>query len=41
MTVRAKLANRKWEDKTLKEKTTEVAREIRKELLEIPNTYSR
>ena len=41
MTVRAKLANRKWEDKTPEEKTTEVAQEIRKELLEIPDTYSR
>ena len=28
MTVRAKLANRKWEDKTLEEKTTEVARAV-------------
>lgn len=39
--VRAKLANREWEDKTMEEKTTEVAREIRKELLETPNTYER
>ena len=41
MTVRAKLANRNWEDKTLEEKTIEVAQEIRNELLEIPDTYSR
>ena len=41
MTVTAKLANRKWEEKTLEEKTIEVAQEVRKELLEIPDTYSR
>ena len=39
--VRAKLANREWCDKTVEEKTTEVAREIRKELLETPSTYER
>lgn len=38
MTLRAKLENQKWEDKTLEEKTTEVAREIRKELLEFRNS---
>lgn len=39
--VQAKLANREWCDKTVEEKMTEVAREIRKELLETPNTYER
>ena len=39
--VRAKLSKQNWEDKTLKEKTRDVAREIRKELLETPNTFSR
>ena len=39
--VRAKIANIKWEDKSAEEKTTEVAREIRKELLEAPPTYPR
>ena len=39
--VRAKLANRGWGNKTVEEKTTEVAREIRKELLETSNTYER
>ena len=34
--VRAKLANREWDDKTVEEKTAGVAREIRKELLETP-----
>ena len=37
--MRAKLANLKWEDKSAEEKTTEVAREIRKEILEAPPTY--
>ena len=39
--VRAKLANWEWDDKTVEEKTTEVAREIRKAWLETPNTYER
>ena len=39
--VRAKLVNQKWDDKSAEEKTTEVAREIRKELLEAPPTYPR
>ena len=39
--VRAKLANQNWEDKKIEEKITEVAREIRKELLLTPNTYKR
>ena len=39
--VRAELANLKWEDKSAEEKTTEVARKIRKELLEAPPTYPR
>ena len=39
--IRAKISKQKWEDKMLEEKTTDVAREIRKELLETPNTFSR
>ena len=38
--VKAKLANCKWEEKSTEEKTIEVAQEIRKELLETPNTFS-
>ncbi len=38
--VKAKLANCRWEEKSLEEKTIEVAQEIRKELLETPNTFS-
>ena len=37
--VKAKL-NCTWEEKLLEQKTTEVARELRKELLETANTFS-
>lgn len=35
-----KLANCRWEEKTLEEKTREVAQEIRNELLKTPATFS-
>ncbi len=38
--VKAKLEKSRWEERTLGEKTVEVAREIRKELLETPTTFS-
>lgn len=39
--VKAKIKNQGWVDKSPEDKTTEVARLIRDELLESPNTYSR
>ena len=38
--VKAKLANSRWDEKSLEEKTADVAREIRNELRETPNTFS-
>ena len=38
--VKAKLGNCRWAEKSLEDKTIEVGREIRKELLETPNTFS-
>ena len=38
--VRARLDNSRWEEKSLEKKTMEVAREIRKELLETPSTFT-
>ena len=39
--VKAKTKNERWEDKTPEDKTKEVARLVRDELLKTPNTYSR
>ena len=39
--VKAKIKNQRWEDKSPEDKTNEVARLVRDELLETPSTYDR
>ena len=38
--VRSKITKTEWEGKSVKEKASEIANEVRRELLETPSTFS-
>ena len=41
VSVRSKITKTEWEGKSVKEKASEIANEVRRELLETPSTFSR